>query len=636
MKTKFRITHLFAALAAWCAFALTGVAQEPAPTPPVEKETPLRRMDDQAEQPPPSETTRTRRSRMNNGSDNVPFGDHYVPAHTRTREAISIFGSTTVDGEATSDAISVFGDTTIGPEASAGGAAVSVFGSLKVEGPVRHNAVAVFGASRINARVNGAAVAVFGNLELGPKAVIGGNTVVIGGVLKKDPAAVIQGNVVRIPLWGDYGDLEWFVTWIKRCAILGRLLAFGGHLGWAWGVAFSFLAVYVVLALLFSRGIERCVTLFEAKPGRSIWSSFLTVFLTPVVIVLLAVTIIGLPAVPFAGLGLFFAGLFGKAVMLAWVGRRFTRFFGDGPLGHPAFAVLVGGLLVMLLYTVPMIGVLTYMLLGWIGLGVVAYAITQSMKREKPLPPPPSRPAYPTGVPPATRPSTDPLGAAPVPAPSAFAGETSTVTVVPAAAEPAPTIVEPSPSLLAVEPPPAEPVRGSVASVGVMSTGFGQPSSGPAPSAAVPPPAAAYVPPVAPPASAATLPRAGFMIRMGALFLDIVLVGILCAMLNNFLPRMRHFEPPHILIPLAIYGAVMWKLRGTTIGGIVCGLKVVRVDNREIDWPTAVVRALSCFLSMAVAGLGFIWMLIDDDRQTWHDKIAGTTVVRVPKGMSLV
>jgi len=26
----------------------------------------------------------------------------------------------------------------------------------------------------------------------------------------------------------------------------------------------------------------------------------------------------------------------------------------------------------------------------------------------------------------------------------------------------------------------------------------------------------------------------------------------------------------------------------------------------------------------------------DDDRQSWHDKIAGTTIVKVPKGTSLL
>ncbi len=90
------------------------------------------------------------------------------------------------------------------------------------------------------------------------------------------------------------------------------------------------------------------------------------------------------------------------------------------------------------------------------------------------------------------------------------------------------------------------------------------------------------------------------------------------------------------LLVLAAYGAVMWKLRGSTIGGIVFDLRVVRFDGRALDWETAIVRALGCFLSLAVAGLGFIWIALDANNQAWHDKIAGTLVVRVAKGVPLV
>ncbi len=120
--------------------------------------------------------------------------------------------------------------------------------------------------------------------------------------------------------------------------------------------------------------------------------------------------------------------------------------------------------------------------------------------------------------------------------------------------------------------------------------------------------------------------------------LDGVLVGMVVGFTSNLLPRILQFNhgPGGVLLALAIYAAVMWKHKGTTIGGIVCGLKVVRIDARPIDWATAIVRALGCFLSLAVAGLGFIWVAFDDEKQSWHDKIAGTTVVRVPKGVSLL
>ena len=80
----------------------------------------------------------------------------------------------------------------------------------------------------------------------------------------------------------------------------------------------------------------------------------------------------------------------------------------------------------------------------------------------------------------------------------------------------------------------------------------------------------------------------------------------------------------------------MWATKGTTIGGIICGLKVVRLDDRPVDWGVAVVRGLTAFLSLAVAGLGFVWVAFDNEKQSWHDKVAGTTIVRVPKGTSLL
>jgi uncharacterized RDD family membrane protein YckC len=114
---------------------------------------------------------------------------------------------------------------------------------------------------------------------------------------------------------------------------------------------------------------------------------------------------------------------------------------------------------------------------------------------------------------------------------------------------------------------------------------------------------------------------------MGALFVDTVLVLVVVGMLGD-----------EDLIPVALagYGAIMWKLKGTTIGGTLCNLQVVRTDGGELDWATVIVRALSCFLSLIFAGLGFIWVAFDPERQAWHDKIAGTVVVRTVKTVALV
>ena len=306
--------------------------------------------------------------------------------------------------------------------------------------------------------------------------------------------------------------------------------------------------------------MTKCVATLEERPGFSILTALLTVICAPIVTLLLVITGIGIAVVPFLAVGLFVASVFGKVVMLAWLGRKLAKLAG---FEHPAFAVLTGGVILLLLYTVPVLGFILYKLLGWIGLGVVVYTLAAGMKRTTPVVPP-----APIIPPPPVVPGGDAAGSPP-PMVSPLVGATA-VTAVPA---------------LAV----------------------------------------------------ATLPRAGFWIRTAALLLDLILVGIICSMLSSFLRFGSHGHVDADLLPaLAIYGAVMWKLKGTTVGGIVCGLKVVRLDDRPIDWGTAIVRALGCFLSFVVLCLGFLWVVFDDQRQSWHDKIAGTTVVRVPKGVSLV
>lgn len=427
---------------------------------------------------------------------------------------------------------------------------VAIFGDADVSGDVRQDVVVLFGDLHANSTIGGDVVTLFGDVELGPQARVNGELVVLSGHLKRDPAAVVHRGIQQVSLPADFGQFEWLRPWVKHCLLLARPLAFEPGLGWAWTLAFGFLTLYVVLALMFSSSIDKCVQTIETRPGRTVVASLLTLLLMPILTVLLAVTVVGAVLVPFVWIGAFVAGLFGKAVILAAFGRRLTRYMGSGPLADSAFAVLVGGIIMLGIYVVPLIGFIAYKVLGILGLGVIVYTLllTAQARRESAL---------------AARAAAAPAAAA-----------------------------------AASAPPPA-----------FEST----PDATPSPAASM--------------AADITLPRAGFWIRMLALLIDVIVIGIAFNLLNS---------DDLFLLALAAYGAVMWKLKGTTVGGILCNLKVVRVDGREIDWGTAAVRALSCFLSLAALGLGFLWIVFDPSRQAWHDKIAGTAVVRVPQGSPLV
>src|SRR2546422_9959469 len=101
-----------------------------------------------------------------------------------------------------------------------------------------------------------------------------------------------------------------------------------------------------------------------------------------------------------------------------------------------------------------------------------------------------------------------------------------------------------------------------------------------------------------------TLFRSGFWERMAAAFLDIILVGILGAMVHG---------PPFMFLVALAYFAGMWAWKGTTVGGIVLGLKVVRTDGRSLDFAAAIVRALAAAFSIIVFFLGILWIAWDKD-----------------------
>ena len=502
--------------------------------------------------------------------DVIAFGqDAELQAGHTASSVVAIFGSARSAGEVKDAVVAVFGDT-------------------HVSGPVHDAAVAVFGSNHIDAPVKGDAVAVFGNLELGPHAEIGGDAVAVGGALQRAPGAIVHGQTQSV-LPGAAHFLDGLRPWFRHCLLYARPLAFAPGLGWAWGMAFGFLALYALLALLAGSAVERCALTLETRPGQTLLASLLAVLLVPVLIILLCITVIGLAVVPFLGLGLMAATLFGKAVVLAVLGRLLLREAGRGHPQRTALAVIVGGLIVMVLYCIPVIGFIVFKLLGVIGFGAVFYTLYTSTRSRGSAAEAQRRGAPAAGA------SVPPAGA----------------TAAAAAAMP------PGVSSMAAAEATADAAGSAAGENAGTGTGTGTGAA-----------AAASTAPAAPAVPLTSLPRAGFWIRMGALFIDLIIVSVAVSLV--------HHSGDLILVGLMAYGAVLWKLRGTTIGGILCRLKVARADGRPIDWTTSIVRALSCLLSMVLLGLGFIWIAVDPERQAWHDKIAGTIVVRTPTSQPLV
>jgi uncharacterized RDD family membrane protein YckC len=74
------------------------------------------------------------------------------------------------------------------------------------------------------------------------------------------------------------------------------------------------------------------------------------------------------------------------------------------------------------------------------------------------------------------------------------------------------------------------------------------------------------------------------------------------------------------------YDLSFWMLAGQTPGKRLMGVRVVRSDGQRLHLGNAIRRELAYVLS-GLLFLGYLWILFDNRRQGWHDKLAGTIVV---------
>jgi uncharacterized RDD family membrane protein YckC len=78
----------------------------------------------------------------------------------------------------------------------------------------------------------------------------------------------------------------------------------------------------------------------------------------------------------------------------------------------------------------------------------------------------------------------------------------------------------------------------------------------------------------------------------------------------------------------ALYFILMWHTGGT-VGMRALGLRVAREeDGRPIGYGRATARYLGYLVDWLALGIGLLWVGVDSRKQGWHDKIAGTFVVK--------
>ncbi len=442
----------------------------------------------------------------------------------------------------------------------------------------------IFGDATIEGRVDRNVVVVLGSAQLASTAVIDGSLVVVGG-----SAQAAEGAQVREDVFVGGGGFETpagFSPGGTYVAIGSTLL--GGYLRdlmpwltrgllwgrpivpwlpWVWTIAALFFIVNLLLNVVFDAPVKAATVTLRATPLSAFMTGLLVMLLAGPVCLLLAVSVIGMAVVPFVLCAMLMAAVLGKIAFARWIGMSVVHQDEPDNRSQSIRSFLIGSAVMCIAYMIPILGFVTWTMAGVFGLGAATQAFFSAYRRENPRPP------------------------RKVKAPA------------PDAAPPPPPAADPQPSVAFAE-----------ASAAAETPLY----------AAVPTPHVAETVAVA--SDLVLLPRAAFMERLAAFALDAILIVIIVQALDFDHQGAR----VGFLFALA-YHVSFWTLKGTTLGGIICQLRLVRTDGAPVAFPDALIRGLTGIFSLAVLGIGFLWILKDPDRQAWHDRVAGTYVVKVPR-----
>jgi len=133
----------------------------------------------------------------------------------------------------------------------------------------------------------------------------------------------------------------------------------------------------------------------------------------------------------------------------------------------------------------------------------------------------------------------------------------------------------------------------------------------------------------------------GFWARVGACLIDTVLAMLIIVPLSLAVYGTSYFSfsntdlvsgPADVLISWvlpAVAVVLFWIYRQATPGKMAISARVVDAKTGgALGVGQSIVRYLGYFVSTIPLGLGLLWVAFDPKKQGWHDKIAGTVVVR--------
>ena len=132
---------------------------------------------------------------------------------------------------------------------------------------------------------------------------------------------------------------------------------------------------------------------------------------------------------------------------------------------------------------------------------------------------------------------------------------------------------------------------------------------------------------------------AGLFRRLAAILYDSLLIIamwlittlLLVAFINDGAALQGPLFQFGLYFEACLFYSYFWRLRGQTLGMQVWKIKLISPSLQTLSWQECFARLFFALVSVSMLGLGFVWMLFDPERLTWHDRASGTRVVLLRK-----
>jgi hypothetical protein len=245
--------------------------------------------------------------------------------------------------------------------------------TLEENSSVKGDVVLLGGTINVDGTIEGNLVGVAGVVTLGEKAIIEGDLIVQAASVTRDPAAQINGQVVTgfqiPPLALRPGQIETPVTPRIEFPVVPVWKGF-----WFLFRTFLWAAVAVIVTLFLPNPVERVSRAIAGQPILSGGVGLVTVFIAPLLLILMAITLILIPVSLLGVILLAIAWFFGRIAIGLLVGKKLgVTVKQDWPaplaagLGTFCLVLVVDGIGTI----VPCVGWLVPAVVGLVGLGGV-------------------------------------------------------------------------------------------------------------------------------------------------------------------------------------------------------------------------------------------------------------------------